>query len=159
MTDAAPPAGLRFLFRTDQGTVARRDWWRGAAILAAPLLVLTAGWKLLEPFANRSLDERNLVDAMTIVTYVYLIVYAFVVLLIAVSFFNLSAKRLRARRLPPGLAGLPPLAALCAGAAHWLHPRVSEVMPFAIVAGLDLALAASLLWIVFELGLREDRPA
>ena len=44
-------------------------------------------------------------------------------------------------------------------AAHWLHPRVSEVMPFAIVAGLDLALAASLLWIVFELGLREDRPA
>ena len=37
----------------------------------------------------------KLLDAMTIVSYVYLAIYAFAILLISVCYVNLSAKRLR----------------------------------------------------------------
>ena len=147
-------ASLHFLFRTDQGVVSRRDWRRGVLILGAPLAALTLGWQFLAPYANRGLDQRKLIDAMTIVTFSYLIVFALAVLLIAVCFVMLTIKRLRARGRPTGLAGLLPLASLIAGAAHWLQPRVTESMPWGIVVACDVALLAALVWMVFELGIR-----
>ncbi len=159
MGGGAPAHSWRFLFRTDQGGISRREWWRGSALLAALLLALAAGWRFLSPYANRGLDERKLMDAITIVTFVYLLVYAFAAILIAVCFVNLSAKRLRARGRLPGLAGIVPLAALVAGAAHWLQPRVADTMPWAIVAACDVALAAAIAAAIVELGLRRDGPA
>ena len=151
----AQAATLGFLFRDDQGIVTRNEWWRGTGILAGPLALLYAGWSVLSPYANRGLDERKLIDPLTIATYVYLIVFAFAVLFIAVCFVTLSIKRLRARGLYTGLAGLMPFTALIAGAAHWLQPRVADSMPYAIVWACDLALLASLVWCIVELGFRE----
>ena len=156
MDQSAPAGDLHFLFRTDQGTISRKLWWRGVAMLAAPLAAFTAVWWLLSPYAWRGLDERRFIDPMTIITYLYLIIFAFAVMLIAVCFVNLSAKRLRARGREPGLAGLAPFAALLAGAAHWLYPRVADTMPWAIVAVCDLVLLAVIAWMVVELGLRDD---
>ena len=158
MGETAPTAGLRFLFRTDQGTIGRRDWWRGVAMLAGVLVALSVGWHFLAPYANRGLDERKLIDAMTIITFLYLMIFAFAVMLIAVCFVSLTAKRLRARGRPTGLAGLLPFAALIAGAAHWLQPRVAESMPWAIVAACDVALIVVALWCIIDLGALE-KPA
>jgi uncharacterized membrane protein YhaH (DUF805 family) len=108
----------------------------------------------VSPWANRGLDERKLIDVMALVTYVYLIAMAFALILIAVSFYNLSAKRLRARGLPTGLAGLAPFTAFIAGAAHWLQPRVADVFPFAIVVICDVAVIGVALWCLYELGVR-----
>jgi hypothetical protein len=151
------PADWRFLFRQDQGEISRAVWLRGVGMLAAPLLVLTGGWLLLLPYANRGLDQRGLVDPLAFVTYFYLAGFAFVVILIAVSFYNLSAKRFRARGLAPPFGGLVPFAALIAGAAHWLQPRVADVLPRFAVLACDVAAVAIALWCLYELGLRDDR--
>ena len=79
--------------------------------------------------------DSPLFDWATFLTFVYLLLYAFAVLFIGISLYNLSAKRLRARKLPTGLAGLVPLAALFSGAAHWLQPRVGEYLSYWYVAG------------------------
>ncbi len=90
----------------------------------------------------------------TFLTFVYLLFYAFAVLFIGISLYNLSAKRLRARKLSAGLAGLVPLAALFAGAAHWLQPRVGENLSYWYVVGLDALLVGAIVWTVLELGFR-----
>ncbi len=146
---------LRFLYRSDEGEIGRATWWGGLAPLVILLAILTIIWLVLAPWANRGLDERAFIDPRTLAAYVYLLFYAFAIFLIAVCYTNLSAKRFRARGKPPGLAGLLPLAALLSGAAHWLYPRVADVMPWFLVAGCDLALVAVLVWHVVELGLRD----
>ncbi|MGA2638631.1 hypothetical protein [Methylocella sp.] len=145
----------RFGFRTDQGLADARTWREGAGLLAVLLAVLTAIWLLLEPNAHRQLaPDSSLFDWATFLTFVYLLFYTFALLFIGVSLYNLSAKRLRARNLPTGLAGLVPLAALFSGAAHWLQPRVDEYLSYWYVAGIDALLVAALVWTVLELGFR-----
>lgn len=153
--------GLRFLFRTDEGEIGAPAWWSGVAILTSILAPLTLGWLALQPFAHRKLDERAFLDPMTIVAYVYVLIFALIVMLCAVSYTNLSAKRLRARgwrTSPAGLAALLPLAALIAGAAHWLYPRIADVTPWALVAMCDFALIAVALWHMIDLGLLRGDP-
>jgi hypothetical protein len=81
------------------------------------------------------------------------------VLLVAVSYVNLSAKRFRDRHLSPalGYASIAPFAALLAGAAHWLQPRVTEAMARGWVWGADAILIAVALWTLYELGLQPSK--
>lgn len=145
----------RFGFRTDQGLIDARTWREGAAFLLAILVALTTIWLFLEPYAHRELAPTSkLFDWKTFLTFVYLLFYAFAVLFIGISFYNLSAKRLRARKMPTGLAGLLPLAALFSGSAHWLQPRVNDVLSFWYVAGIDALLVGAIVWSVAELGFR-----
>ncbi len=150
--------GFRFLYRNDEGTIDRSTWWLALIPLASVLILMTLIWLLLAPWGQRGLNERAFIDPRTIAAYFYLAFYAFCVILIAVSYTNFSAKRLRARRRWPALAGLLPLAALLAGAAHWLYPRVAEVMPWALVAACDIALAGVIIWHVIDLGVLERKP-
>jgi hypothetical protein len=91
--------------------------------------------------------------------YLYLMFYSFAVLLIAISHYNLSAKRWRTRGWPPSFAGLLPLLALLAAAAHWLEPRTPQDIASWQVTGLDLLLVSIIGWNIAELGLRPFRPA
>lgn len=145
---------IRFLYQTDEGGVDQKTWRRGAAALLAALVLFTLIWLALEPYTDHDLAKSPLWVPMTAAAYAYLIFYAFVVMLIAISFVNLSAKRFRdlGRPAPLALAGLTPLLALLAGATHWLQPHVAEVMPRWYVYPLDLALAGVVLWTVYELG-------
>ena len=145
---------LRFLYRTEEGTIGRAAWWSGLVPLASLLLVMTVIWLLVAPWGQRGLNERAFLDPLTVVSYVYLLFYTLAVVLIAISYTMLSAKRFRARGRPgpAGLAGLLPLLALFSGAAHWLYPRVAEVMPYWTVAATDLTLAAVVLWHLIDLG-------
>ena len=151
-----PASGFAFLFRGDQGVISRAQWWLGTAGLAAVLAILSGIWMVIGRFAYEAQAPEaraDLFDAGIFAAYAYLIFFGFCVLLIAVSHYNLSAKRCRARGKPPALAGLLPLLALFSGAAHWLYPRVSESMPYWTVGLTDLLLVAVIVWNVLDLGL------
>lgn len=154
MASVLSAEGFRFLFRTDEGRIGRQVWWLGTLMLVSIVVVLALGWLALSPYAHRSLDERKFFDTMTFVSYAYLTIYAFAVLLIAVCYVNLSAKRLRDIGVLPGLAGLAPLAIFLALAAHWLQPRVADVFPYALLIFIDLLAAGVVLWQVYWLGIR-----
>ena len=89
---------------------------------------------------------------MTIVAFAYLILYAFAVLFIAISYTMLSIKRLRNRGQPTALGALVPLLALFSGAAHWLQPQTPDVISIWYVVGLDAALAIVAVWTIADLG-------
>ncbi|MEF3366412.1 hypothetical protein V3H18_07680 [Methylocystis sp. 9N] len=149
---------IRFLYRTEEGRIDRATWRRGAGALLAILAPLTLIWLALSPYAAHDLAQRPLFAPETAAAYFYVLFYAFAVLLLAISFVNLSAKRFRDRgRTPPlGLASLAPLLALLSGAAHFLQPRVAEVMSRWYVWGVDAALVAAIVWTVYELGWRDN---
>ena len=142
----------RFLFRSDEGRIGAGVWLRGFLFLAALLAALTAVWIALSPYAHRDLSQRAFVDPLTIAVYVYLMIYAFAGLLIGVSYVYLSLKRLRAAEKPAFVSGLLPLAMLLAGAAHWLHPRVSDAFPLWVVQASDALLLLAALASVFIMG-------
>ena len=152
--------GLNFLYRKEEGHVDRTSWWLGALLLAAILFVLVMIWLVVRPWANRGLDERAMIDAPTIVAYIYVMFFSFAVLLIAVSYVNLTSKRFQTRgfkTLPAGLAGIPLLLLLITGALNWLNIRIAGAVPQWIVYAVIFACVASLVWHVVELGLRGDR--
>lgn len=152
---------IRFLYRTDQGRIDRATWRRGAGALLAVLIPFTLIWLALEPYTTHDLSKTPFFAPETAAAYAYVIFYAFVVMLVAVSFINLSAKRFRDRGLAPplGLASIAPLCALFAGAAHFLQPRVAEVMSRWYVWGVDAVLIAAVIWTIYELGWREESRA
>lgn len=144
--------GLRFLYRSEEGEIGRRLWWLGLAPLASLLVAMTAVWLALRPYAGRGLDERAFLDPLTAAAYGFLVLYAFAILLASVSYVMLSMKRLRDRRRPVALAGLAPLTALIAGAAHWLEPQMGGAFPLWAVYACDATLLAALAWTIVELG-------
>jgi uncharacterized membrane protein YhaH (DUF805 family) len=149
---------IRFLYRTEQGRIDRATWIRGAGALAAILAPFFLVWLALSPYTDHDLARDPFFVPMTAVAYAFVILYSFAILLVAVSYVNLSAKRFRdlGRAAPVALAGLAPLVALVVGAVHWLQPRVAEVMPRLWVWGADAALVAVIGWTIYELGFRND---
>ena len=144
-----------FLFRRDEGTIDRRTWWINALALAVPLALMTLVWNLIGEGAHRVIDTQSqLLDARTGFTYLYLLVFAAAILLAAVSYYNLSSKRFRARSLQPGLAGILPFCALITGAVHWMVPRVGDALPGWATWAVDAGLLAVLVWNMWELGVR-----
>lgn len=151
--------GINFLYRSEEGTVDRRTWWLGSVLLAAILFVLTMIWLVLKPWAGRGLDERAMIDARTIAAYLYVMFYAFALLFLAVSYVNLTSKRFRARgfrTLPAGLAGLPLVLSGIYGGLYWVQLRLPDRFLVWGVAIVALLAVLSMLWHIFELGLRPD---
>jgi hypothetical protein len=151
---------IRFLYRTEQGRIDRATWLRGAGALAAILAPFLLIWMALLPYTDHDLARGDpFFVPMTAVAYTYLILLTFVILLVSVSYVNLSAKRFRtlAHQAPLALAGLAPLVALIVSATHWLQPRVAEVMPRFWVWGADAVLVAVVAWTIYELGVRKDQ--
>ena len=146
--------GFRFLFRTDKGVITRDVWWLGTALTGAVALVATVIWLVVAPLAKHDLAERGLIDPATLGVHLYLVVYAFLILLTGVCWYNLTAKRLRACGQAPALAGLPLALALLAGAAHWTSPRLVEMVPLWSAWLIDTGLVLVLVWVAFECGLR-----
>ena len=153
MPETEPTAGFRFLYRTDKGRIDRAGWFRAAAPLAVSFVVTTAIMLALLPWANRPLTERAFFDPAAFAANSYILAYAALTLLTAISWVNLGAKRFRdrGRPAPLGLAGLLPLAMLVAGAADWLQPRVAEVMPRATVWACEGALVVVAVWTFLEM--------
>jgi uncharacterized membrane protein YhaH (DUF805 family) len=150
---AGEASDFRFLYRTDKGRIDRAGWLRAAAPLALSFLATTAIMLAVLPWANRPLSERAFFDPAALAANTYIIVYAALTILTGISWVNLGAKRFRdrGRPAPLGLAGLLPLAMLVAGAAAWLQPRVTEVMPRAMVWACEAALVVVAVWTAAEM--------
>jgi uncharacterized membrane protein YhaH (DUF805 family) len=150
---------IRFLYRTDQGHIDRATWRRGALALAGVLAPFTLIWLALEPYTAHDLAKSPLWVPMTAAAYAYLLFYALIVLLVAISFVNLSAKRFRDRGWPAplALAGLFPFAALLDGAAHWYPLLVEEAAPRWHMYPFDAALTVTAIWTLVELGFRDEK--
>jgi uncharacterized membrane protein YhaH (DUF805 family) len=146
--------GFRFLFRTDKGVIARDVWWLGTALTSAVAFVATIIWILIAPLAKHNLAERGLIDPATLGVHLYLALYAFLILLTGVCWYNLTAKRFRAIGRAPAFAGLPLVLGLFAGAAHWVAPRLPEMVPFWSVTAIDTGLAFVIIWTLFECGFK-----
>lgn len=144
----------RFLFREDAGTIGAATWRFHAAWLAALAVAMTLGWFALQPYAHHDLKTQAFLQPMTIVAFAYLIVYAFALILVAISYVMLTMKRFRAVGAPAGLAGLVPLLALFAASAHFMHSQTPDAFGLPYVVALDAALAIVTLWTVVELGVR-----
>jgi hypothetical protein len=151
-------ARARFLFRSEDGVVDAPTWRFHVVWLALLLTGLTAGWLVLRPLTRHDLATSAFIAPGTVAAFTYLVLYAFAVLLVAVSYTMLSIKRLRARALPTGLAGLVPLLSLLAASLHFLHAQTPDVVGLPYVVLLDGALLAAVGWTAVELGARTDRP-
>jgi uncharacterized membrane protein YhaH (DUF805 family) len=150
---------FRFLYRSDQGRIDSITWLRGVRPLALALVPFALIWTLLAPYTDHDIATSPFFVPQTALAYAFAILYAFVVLLVAVSYVNLSAKRFRDLGHSPalGLASLAPFVALIAGAAHWLQPRVAEAMARGWVWGADALLLGVVLWTLYELGLQPSK--
>ncbi len=147
----------RFLFRNEAGLIDAPTWRLHAAWLAGLAAVMTLIWLALRPYAHHDLATTAFLDPMTIVAFAYLIIYAFAVLIVAISYTMLSMKRLRDRGEPTGLAGLVPLLALCAGSLHFLQAKTPDVISGWYVVGLDAASVLVLVATIADLGFRKGR--
>jgi uncharacterized membrane protein YhaH (DUF805 family) len=150
---------FRFLYRSDQGRIDPITWLRGVRPLALALVPFALIWTLLAPYTDHDIATSPFFVPQTALAYAFAILYAFVVLLVAVSYVNLSAKRFRDLGRSPalGFASLAPFVALVAGAAHWLQPRVAEAMARGWVWGADAVLIGVILWTLYELGLQPSK--
>lgn len=144
----------RFLFRDENGLINAATWRLHVGWLVALLVAMTAIWLPLRRYTHHDLATTGLIAPMTILAFAYLIVYAFAILLVAISYTMLSIKRLRDRGEPTVFAALVPLIALLAGAAHFLQPQVPEVISFWYVALIDALLAIAVALTVVDLGFR-----
>lgn len=152
---------FRFLYRSDQGRIDSITWLRGVRPLAVVLVPFALIWSLLAPYTDHDISTSPFFVPQTAIAYGFAILYAFIVLLVAVSYVNLSAKRFRDLGRSPalGFASLAPFVALIAGAAHWLQPRVAEAMARGWVWGADAVLLGVVLWTLYELGLQPSKSS
>ena len=153
-----------FLFRTDKGRIDRGTWWRGIAPLIALALLGTDGWELLAPYTRHDLAQSPFFVPMTVVAYVYLLVYAFGLLLIGVCAYNLSAKRFHDRGLHGALAAILPLTLLLGASVIWFIPQSFDAIPAWVEPVTIAFIGIVMAWNVVELGIRTDvakpkRPA
>ena len=148
----APDLSFAFLFRTDRGRIDRAVWWRGSVPLALLAVAMTGVWLLLRPYASHDLATTAFIRLPTIVAFVYLIVFAFGLILLAVCEYNLSAKRFHDRGRPRALAAVLPLSIFGASALIWFIPRsFGEVPDWASPASLVVVLLV-FGWNVWDLG-------
>ena len=89
--------GFRFLYREDRGRISRGVWWRGTLPLAGFVIVATVIWELVKPYSAPDLATQPLMDVAVVLAYLVLAVYAFAMILAAVCYYNVCAKRFRDR--------------------------------------------------------------
>lgn len=141
-----------FLFRTDEGRIDARTWWRNTFLLVAVFAGLTLGWILARPYAEHDLATTPLFTFSVLAANLYRIFYGFAGLLLLICYYNLSAKRWRDIGRPAAFAGILPFLACVAAALHWLEPRVGGEIPHFVVVIADVLVFLTLVWNVVELG-------
>jgi uncharacterized membrane protein YhaH (DUF805 family) len=143
---------FRFLYRQGEGAIDRREWRRSVWPPVAIAVAATLLWLLVAPRQARDLAREGFIDLRVAAAYVYLIVYAFILLLCAVVEYFVSAKRFADRGKPPALAGLAPFSLFFAAAAQWYQPRSEGLMPLWLTWAFDAAAVAVVIWTIAELG-------
>jgi len=147
-----PRRSFSTLFRSDQGEIGASAWWRGVLVLGGVFAVLTLGWIIIEPFADKTLATTVAGTIIVLTANLYRLAYGVICLLLLICFYNLSAKRWRDLGRPASFASILPILGAIAAALHWLEPRTGGDTPHALVVATDLLAFAVLIWNVIELG-------
>jgi uncharacterized membrane protein YhaH (DUF805 family) len=149
----------QFLYRSDKGVIDAPRWRRGALFLFGLLALLTLGFVYVRPYTEHDLAKTPLLSASVIAANLYDVLYAFALIFIGISYYNLSAKRWRDIGRPPALAGLLPFLALVSGALHWIEARDGTALPPTVLIVTDAVLVLTLFWNLIDLGgLLPKRP-
>jgi len=156
---AAQKPSATFLFRREDGRIDKGVWWYGSLRLGGLFAVLTAVGIFLLPYTKHDLSTTPLFTWPIFISYLYLILYLFAIILIGISHYNLSAKRWRDRGKPSAFAGLVPFFAMLAGAVHWLHPQMPDAVPLWMAILADAGFLALLVWMIVELGFLPSKDA
>jgi uncharacterized membrane protein YhaH (DUF805 family) len=151
LNDTRPTSRLNFLYRGSEGTIDRREWALASLPLVAILIVFTLIWIAIMPREARD-PSKGLVDVGVAMRYMYLVVYAFVVLVCAVAQYFVSAKRFADLGKPPALAGVAPFAVFIAAASNWYEPRSEGLNPHWLSLLFDVLALAAVAWNIVELG-------
>ena len=114
-----PRPSLSFLYRSDAGEIDVATWWRGALVLVGIFAVLTLGWIVLEPYADKSLATTIVSTIVVLTANLYRLAYGFIGLLLLICLYNLSAKRWRNLGRPSSFAGILPVAIAVDAAAGY----------------------------------------
>ena len=144
--------GFRFLYREDRGRISRAVWWRGILPLAGFVIVSTVIWELVKPYAVPDLATAPLMDIAVVLAYLVLAVYAFTMILAAVCYYNVCAKRFRDRGRRGLWAAVLPLGVLLAGALDWLIPQSLGDVPAWWAPVASVVLLVLVVWNVLDLG-------
>ncbi len=145
-------AGFRFLYREDRGRISRAAWWGAVVPLAVLVAAATAIWLFVRRYAVHDLATQPFIDVATIAAYLYLAVYAFGLILSAVCYYNVSAKRFRDRGRHGRWAAVLPLSVFLTGALIWFIPQsIGDVPPW-VGRVADVALVVIVLWNLADLG-------
>jgi len=142
---------LNFLYRRSDGAIGRRNWALASLPPTLVLIALTLIWILIMPRQARDLSQ-GLIDLGIVARYLYLVVYAFAVLICAVAQYFVSAKRFVDLGQPPALAGVAPFAIFFAAAANWYDPRSEGWAPHWTTLALDAIAIAAVAWNIVVLG-------
>jgi uncharacterized membrane protein YhaH (DUF805 family) len=142
---------LDFLYRRREGTIGRREWVVASLPPTAILIALTLIWIVIMPREERD-PSQGLIDLGVAARYLYLIVYAFIVIFCAVAQYFVSAKRFADLGRPTALAGAAPFAIFFAAAANWYEPRSEGFAPHWLTLLIDAAAAGVVIWTIVELG-------
>ena len=156
MSASPTNARLDFLYRRAEGAIGRRDWALASLPPTVVLIVSTLIWLAIMPRETRDLSQ-GLIDFSVAARYLYLIVYAFVVILCAVAQYFVSAKRFADLGKPAALAGVAPFVVFFAAAANWYEPRSEGWAPHWTTLTLDVIAIAVVAWNIVELGFVKGR--
>jgi uncharacterized membrane protein YhaH (DUF805 family) len=149
---------LNFLYRGMNGTIDRREWARASLPPVLILIALTLIWLAIMPREQRDLS-KGLIDVGVAARYLYLVLYAFAVLLWAVAQYFVSAKRFADLGKPQALAGAAPFAIFLAAAVNWYEPRSEGSAPHWVSLVFDAIAVGVVLWNIVELGFIKGREA
>jgi uncharacterized membrane protein YhaH (DUF805 family) len=156
MSASPTKARLDFLYRRAEGAINRREWALASLPPTVVLILSTLVWLAIMPRETRNLSQ-GLIDLAVAARYLYLIVYAFVVILCSVAQYFVSAKRFADLGKPAALAGVAPFAVFLAAAANWYEPRSEGWAPHWTTLVLDVIAIAVVAWNIVELGFVKGR--
>ena len=148
---------FRFLYRQGDGVIDARTFALASLGPVGLGLLLTLVAFVVAPDAPRDLTREAFIDPLVVARHAYLIVYSFALIFCAVAEYFVCAKRFADRGLPPGLAGLAPMAIFVAAAAHWFTPRSEGIAPPALPYVLDALTLVVVAWTIAELGFGASR--
>ncbi len=153
----APDRSFRYLFRTDRGRIDRATWWCGTLPLVALGAIMTGGWLLIRPFAHHDLATTPFLAIPTVAAFLYLAIFTFALILIAICEYNLSAKRFRDRGRAAAMAAVLPMAIFLTSTLIWFIPQSFGEVPDWTGPVALLMVSIVVVWNVWDLGFGESR--
>ena len=150
---------FHFLYQQGEGEIGVATWWTGLLGLALAGVLVWAPSAFLPDLVQPGRETTTGGIVILILEACYGVVAALGFLLVAISLYNLSAKRFRDRGRPPALAGILPLGSLLGGMQHWLVLHLPDIVPLWTARAVDVALFAAVIWNVVELGFLPSRTA